>query len=58
MIYSPMDPICDNGKIMTPPIDCHCKNFQQLNSELSFMKHYQKVSQSDLQAVKIRLGHL
>ena len=31
--------------------------FQQLNSEFSYMKHFQEMSQSDLQAVKIWLGH-
>ena len=31
--------------------------FQQLNSEFSYLKHFQEVSQSDLQAVKIRLEH-
>ena len=31
--------------------------FQQLNSELSYMKHSQEVSKSDLQAVKILLGN-
>ena len=31
--------------------------FQQLNSELSHMKHTQEVSKSDLQAVKIQLEH-
>ena len=33
------------------------RKFQQLNSELSYLKHFQEVSQSDLQAVKIWLGH-
>ena len=31
--------------------------FQQLNSELSHMKHSQELYQSDLQALKIQLGH-
>ena len=31
--------------------------FQQLNAELSHMKHSQGVSKLDLQAVKIQLGH-
>ena len=37
------------------PIDAYCKNFQQLNSQLSQMKHFQEVSKSNLQAVQIRL---
>ena len=31
--------------------------FQQLNSELSHMKHFQEVFKLDLKAVKIQLGH-
>ena len=30
---------------------------QQLNSEFSYVKYCQEVSKSDLQAVKIQLGH-
>ena len=37
------------GKMVSP------LKFQQLNSELSHMKHSQKLSKSDLQVVKIRL---
>ena len=37
-------------------IGSHYK-FQQFNSELSYMKHFQEVSKWNLQAVKIRLEH-
>ena len=37
---------------MEPPL-----KFQQLNSKLSHMKHFPEVSKSDLQLVKILLGH-
>ena len=38
-------------------VDCYYKKIQEFNSELSHMKHSQEVSKSDLQAVKIQLGH-
>ena len=52
MIYSYLWQWNKSWTPLTPII-----KFQQLNSELSYMKPSQEVSKSDLQAVKIRLGH-
>ena len=35
------------------PIDCHCKQFQQLNSELSYMKHPQEVTKLDFHCLHL-----
>ena len=55
-IYSKKSPVSNIGKSQTTPPILIVK-FQQLNSELSHMKHFQEVFKSDLQAVKIRPGH-